>query len=92
MARIIYSVRPENQGRTVKVKEYIGKFKQGEEFSFRGIPCRCLVNDHYWWVEADDLSTLIGVSPQAYIPDSWLEPIRPESKTQTETSEISLEL
>ena len=78
LARILYSMRPENQGRIVKVKEYIGKFQPNEEFSFRGIVCRCLVHDHYWWVEADDLSTLIGVSPQAYIPDSWLQPIKPD--------------
>jgi len=32
----------------------------------------------------EDLNTLLGPSPQAYIADSWLEPIRqPKSKQKT---------
>lgn len=90
LARIIYSIRPENIGRMVKVKEYIGKFAQGENFQFRGMTCRCLVHDHHWWIEADDLSIMIGLSPQAYIPDTWLEPIHPEKSVQKQESEVDI--
>ena len=84
LAHIVFSIRPENIGRIVKVKEYIGKFNAGEQFQFRGMPCQCAVTDHFWWIEADDINTLLGPSPQAYIADSWLEPIRqPKSKQKT---------
>jgi hypothetical protein len=84
IARIIFSVRPENIGRIVKVKEYIGKYNVGENFQFRGMNCQCIVHDHHWWIQAEDLTTLLGPSPQAYIADSWLEPIRqPKSKQKT---------
>ena len=46
MAKIIHSIRPSNIGKTVLVKEYIGHFKQGEVFDFRGVPCKALVTDH----------------------------------------------
>ena len=65
----------------VKVKEYIGQFEKGEQFQFRGMPCQCLISDHYWWIEAEDISTLLGPSPQAYIADSWLEPIKQPKKS-----------
>lgn len=87
IARIIYSIRPENVGRIVKVKEYIGKFNANEDFDFRGMTCKCIVPDHYWWIEADDLSILLGPSPQAYIADSWLEPLRSNEKDTTEEAQ-----
>jgi hypothetical protein len=88
LARIIHSVRLENIRRKVHVKEYIGKFSQGEDFEFRGMTCRCAVTDHYWWIEAEDLSTLLGPSPQAYIPDTWLEPIRSKELSKKQKIEI----
>jgi hypothetical protein len=90
LARVIFSIRPENIGRIVKVKEYIGKFDQGEQFQFRGMPCMCAVSDHYWWIEASDLTIGIGMSPQAYIPDTWLEPIRPEDETILDKVEVDI--
>lgn len=78
LAIILFSVRAENVGRIVRVKEYIGRFEKGETFQFRGQPCKCLVSDHYWWIGGDDLTILYGPAPQAYIADSWLQPIRPE--------------
>lgn len=92
IARIIFSMRPENIGRIVKVKEYIGKFSAGEFFDFRGMKCQCAVNDHHWWIEAEDLSILFGPSPQAYIADTWLEPIRPEEEKETDEIEKELEI
>jgi len=77
LAHIVFSVRPENVGRIVKVAEYIGKFNEGDMFAFRGMKCQALISDHFWWIEADDLSIQLGPSPRAYIADSWLRPIKP---------------
>lgn len=85
LAVILYSIRSENIGRIVRVKEYIDYFAQGETFQFRGQPCRCAVSDHYWWIGGDDITILYGPSPQAYIPDSWLEPITSEQEKNRET-------
>jgi hypothetical protein len=87
-AKIIYSLRPENVGRIVKVAEYIGKFQQGDVFAFRGIPCQALVSDHYWWIEAEDLESQYGPAPKAYIADTWLEPIRPKDKKKMTQEEM----
>jgi len=90
LAHIIFSIRPQNVGRVVKVKEYIGKFSKNEVFQFRGLVCQCPVSDHYWWIESDDLSTLFGPSPQAYIADTWLEPFK--STDEKDMSEEAKEL
>ena len=90
LARIVYSIRPENIGRIVRVKEYIGRFKQGERFEFRGVKCECAVTDHYWWIEAEDLSILFGPSPRAYIADSWLEPINPEGNSVLDKEAVDI--
>ena len=89
LAVIVFSIRPSNVGRYVNVAEYIGKFKEGEQFDFRGMVCQALVSDHYWWIEADDLDIQLGPSPRAYIADSWLRKIVPpdeklEKKEQLE--------
>jgi|TARA_B110000967_G_C18415694_1_gene331400 hypothetical protein len=90
-ARIIHSVNPDNIGRVVKVAEYIGRFEQKEQFEFRGMPCQCPVTDHYWWIDGDDITIQFGPSPKAYIADTWLEPIRPESKKTKTTAEKELD-
>tara|TARA_B110000211_G_C13765658_1_gene415231 strand:+ start:53 stop:358 length:306 start_codon:yes stop_codon:yes gene_type:complete len=91
-ARIIFSIRPENIGRVVKVVEYIGRFQQGEQFEFRGMPCQCAVTDHHWWIEGDDITILFGPSPKAYIADTWLEPIRPKEELTKETVKKELDI
>ena len=91
-AVIVFSVRPENVGRTVNVAEYIGKFKEGEQFDFRGMPCQALVHDHYWWIEADDLSIGLGPSPRAYIADSWLRKIVPPEEKLSNKTEKELDI
>jgi|TARA_B100001059_G_C17523945_1_gene422169 hypothetical protein len=45
----------------------------------------CPVTDHYWWIEATGLKNQFGDSPKAYIADSWLEPIRPETGKKSAT-------
>ena len=49
--------------------------------------CTCVVHDHYWWIEAEDLNIEFGPSPRAYIADSWLEPIKSDDKEQEESFE-----
>jgi len=92
LAVIIFSIRPENVGRYVNVAEYIGRFKEGEVFDFRGVDCKAFVTDHYWWIEADDLEIGLGPSPRAYIADSWLRPIRPGSKKDASQEQLELDL
>jgi len=78
LAKIIMSLRPDNIGKVVLVKEYIGKYTKGTTFVFKGINCMVPVTDHYWWIEGTGLQNQFGDTPQAYIADSWLEPLRPE--------------
>ena len=89
-AYIVFSIRPENVGRIVNVAEYIGKFKEGEQFQFRGMPCQALVHDHFWWIEADDLCIQFGPSPRAYIADSWLRKIEPPKEKISKKEELDI--
>ena len=91
-ARIIHSVNPSNIGRVVKVVEYIGKYAQGEQFEAHGMTCTCLVHDHYWWIEGDDIDIQLGPSPKAYIADSWIEPIKPDKEEKREHVEQQLDM
>ena len=91
LAKIIYSIRPSNLGKTVLVVEYIGKFAEGESFQFRGIECRAPVHDHYWWISTDvGLTNMYGDTPKAYIADSWLDPIRPEKQIEKVDEKIDI--
>ena len=87
LAVIKFSIRPENIGRIVKVAEHIGHYEAGTLFQFRGMACQAAITDNYWWIEAEDLSIMLGPSPRAYIPDSWLEPIKPDDKKKDLTAE-----
>ena len=83
-AVIVFSVNPANVGRIVNVSEYIGKFKEGEQFEAFNMKCHCFVHDHYWWIEAEDLTIQLGPSPKAYIADSWLRKlVDPDKKVST---------
>jgi hypothetical protein len=91
LAKIIMSVRPTNIGKTVLVAEYIGRFHAGKNFDFRGIGCMALISDHYWWIESEyGLKNQLGETPRAYIPDAWLEPIRPEKLAEKNTVEVDI--
>lgn len=91
-AVIVFSVNPSNVGRIVNVSEYIGKFKEGEEFDAYGMTCTCLVTDHFWWIKAEDLDIQIGPSPQAYIADSWLRKIHPPKQKIADKAEKELDI
>ena len=91
-AVIVFSVNPSNVGRIVNVSEYIGKFKQDEQFEAFGMKCHCLVHDHYWWIEAEDLTIHLGPSPKAYIADSWLRKLVDPNKKVTTKAEKELDM
>ncbi len=91
LAIIKYSVRPENIGRIVKVAEHIGHYERGTHFHFNGVMCQAAVTDNFWWIEADDLSIMLGPSPRAYIADTWLDPIKnPDEDATKEAEELDL--
>jgi len=91
LAKIIMSIRPSNIGKHVIVDEYIGHFKQGESFDFRGVSCKAIITDHYWWVSAEyGLKNMLGETPKVYCPDTWLDPIRPEKQIQKEKEKIDI--
>jgi hypothetical protein len=91
LAKIIMSLRPSNIGKTVLVEKYIGHFKAGEEFDFRGVACKAQITDHFWWISTEfGLSNMYGDTPKAYIPDTWLEPIRPDKLVQKESKEVDI--
>ena len=91
LAKIIHSIRPDNIGKHVVVEEYIGHLQQGELFVFRSITCKAIITDHYWWVANDNgLTNMLGDSPKVYIPDTWLDPIRPTKKKETAKKELDI--
>lgn len=91
-AVIVFSVNPQNVGRVVTVSKYIGKFKQGEKFEAYGMESYCYVADHYWWIEAEDLTIKLGPSPKAYIADSWLRKIPKREKLIPQSEQLELDI
>ena len=91
-AVIVFSINTKNIGRIVNVSEYIGKFKEGEQFEAFGMKCHCAVHDHFWWIKADDLNIQLGPSPKAYIADSWLRKIEPPKKKVSTKQEKELDI
>ena len=91
LAKVLMSIRPQNIGKIVLVEEYIGYLNEGEEFSFRGIDCKALVTDHYWWIATEyGLQNMLGDTPKAYIADSWLDPIRPKKMVEHTKEEVDI--
>lgn len=91
LAKIIMSLRPSNIGKTVLVEDYIGHLRQGETFDFRGVLCTAQITDHYWWISTEyGLINMLGDAPKAYIPDTWLEPIRPTKVKEQEKTKVDL--
>jgi hypothetical protein len=91
LAKIIHSIRPVNLGKIVLVEDYIGHFKEGETFEFRGIECKAMITDHYWWVSTEyGLQNMLGDTPKAYIPDTWLDPIRPDKMVERTKEEVDI--
>lgn len=78
-AFIVKSLNLSNLGKVVDVKQYIGYIEANKTFDYNGIACRVPITDHYWWVySAGGLDTPMGPTNIAYLPDTWLQPIRPD--------------
>ena len=91
LAKVLMSIRPQNIGKIVFVEDYIGYLNEGEEFSFRGIDCKAVETDHYWWIATEHgLQNMLGDTPKAYIADSWLDPIRPEKMVEHTKEEVDI--
>jgi hypothetical protein len=92
LAKVLFAIREQNIGKIVVVDQYIGHFKQGEQFTFNEHQFTMPVTDHYWWIAADfGLKSLFGDTPKAYIADSWLEPIRPDKLKASEKELLDLD-
>ena len=91
LAEIIYSIRESNRGKLVVVDTFIGYFNAGDSFDFNGYKCEASISDNYWWVAAEHgLASMFGDSPKLYIPDTWLEPIKPTVKAKSTHRELDL--
>ena len=88
LAKIIFSLNEKNIGKIVLVDKYIGKFNAGGRFDFRGLTCVVHVADHYLMLSGDGLSNMFGDTPKAYIADSWLEPLRPDTQKTSQKEKI----
>jgi hypothetical protein len=50
-----------------------------------------MVTDHYWWISTEfGLTNMLGDTPKAYIPDTWLEPLRPTKLKEQTREEVDL--
>lgn len=80
IAIILKAQNPANVSKIVKVVQYIGYLSQEEVFVYNDILCKAVITDHYWWVlaEGSPLETNAGTTSKAYMPDLWLQPIRPD--------------
>ena len=75
LAFIIKANRPANIGRIVTAVSCIGKVEAGQKFEWNGEVWRSPITDNIWIIEGN-IETLYGSARQAYIPESWLKPIR----------------
>lgn len=78
MAFIIKSLRPANIGRIVTCAKYIGYYSQGDTITMSGESWMAPDTDDYWMIEGN-LETQFGPSKIAYIMDSYLSPIEPDT-------------
>lgn len=79
VAWITKSMVPSNLMKMVKVIEYIGRFEKDDRFEYRGSLYSAPASDHLWWIESTSINTVMGETTRAYIPDSWLRPIPPDT-------------
>lgn len=87
MAFIKKALRTENIGRVVTCKEMLGYFIQWEDLMYNGE--RWLAQDtDYIWVVQGNLETQYGAAKEALIPDSWLQPIRPDGLDSDEDTTV----
>lgn len=96
LAFVRKALRPSNIGKVVQCKELLGEFKWGETFVWNGELYHSPDSDYLWVVTSKSpVETLYGPSIEAFIPDSWLTPIRAEPSENSEeefTEDLGKEL
>jgi hypothetical protein len=92
LAFVKKSIRPENTGLIITCKENLGYYLQGDKIEISGELWEAVVSDNYWLVESSSASitTLYGKSKEAFSPDLWLSPIRPEKLDEEHDEELTL--
>lgn len=81
LAFIKKSLRPANVGLIVQCIQYLGTLSRGDVVSLNGENWTAFDSDDHWVIESKSgsIETQFGKSKIAYIPDSWLTPIKPLS-------------
>jgi len=84
LAFIKQSVQPKNIGLIVNCSKYLGFYLQGDYLEISGEFWMAAVSDNYWQIESStgSIETMYGKSKMAYIPDTWLFPIKEEPKEE----------
>jgi len=84
LAFIKQSVQPKNIGLIVNCSKYLGFYLQGDYLEISGEFWMAAVSDNYWLIESPtgSIETMYGKSKMAYIPDTWLFPIKEEPKEE----------
>lgn len=92
LAFINKALRPENIGRVVNCAKYLGYFIEGEVIVDQVLLAH--TTDHWWFVTSDSKSieTQFGKSDYAYLPDTWLTPIKPEPLDEDDVTDLDLNL
>lgn len=81
LAFIKKSLRPANVGLIIQCVKYLGPYSKGELITINGEHWHAYDTDDHWVIESKSgsIETQFGKSKIAYIPDSWLTPIKPLS-------------
>ena len=92
LAFINKALRPANVGRVVTCAEYLGYFIAGEIIVDQVLVAH--TSDHWWRVVADSdtIETHYGFSNYAYLPDTWLTPIKPQPLDEDDVTDLDLNL
>ena len=90
LAYINQALRKENIGLIVECKENLGFHLANDIVEISGERFKAQISDTFWIVNSKEcaIETMFGSAREAYIPDSWLTPIKADSdKTSTKTEE-----
>lgn len=90
MAWVLKAANPQNVRKIVTVAQYIGYYNQGEKFMYNELECEAVITDNYWWVTTSPSTPFVtgfGETTRAFIPDTHLEPFKPDVLDDDETTE-----
>jgi hypothetical protein len=93
LAFINTALRPKNIGLVVTCSESLGYALMGDIIELNGERWLAPISDNYWSITSSNASieTQYGKSALAFIPDTWLTPIKAEPLETDETTELELD-